>query len=164
MKPSDWSVFVVLQMKTDWPGGRVLLTPSPCRWTSCPTASQIRSVRRFCSKIKDEFVCEGNTAPVLCLSSHSWLKRSPLPPWRRPLVSTFLLSRPQKHSFHLWAAMNRSKHAVRHHRSGGAGEGEEASGDGEVPESSVWGDCRSLRVQGKIKKWKADWHQTQPDK
>lgn len=37
---------------------------------------------------------------------------------------------------------------VRHHGSGGAGEGEEASGDGEVPESSIWGDRCPLRVQG----------------
>lgn len=37
----------------------------------------------------------------------------------------------------------------RYDGSGGAGEGEEASGDGEVPESSIWGDRRPLRVQGK---------------
>ena len=38
---------------------------------------------------------------------------------------------------------------LRYHRAGGAGAGKEASGDGEVPESSVRGDRRSLRVQGK---------------
>lgn len=36
----------------------------------------------------------------------------------------------------------------RHHRFGGAGEGEEAPGDGEVSESAVRGDRRPLRIQG----------------
>lgn len=80
-------------MKIVWPGGRVSSTPSPSRWTSCPTAFRTKSVwtRQNMSAFFSNFVRQLHLFFfffLLYLSqfSRSWPRKSLSRPWRRPLV------------------------------------------------------------------------------